>query len=204
MKIKVLNLGNLAESTRDIDIDVENDRGRKSVPVVVKWQLAKRRAGTAKVKDLPEISGTTKKPHRQKGTGSARQGSLRNAHFVGGVKIFGPQPKDFGYKVPRKIVQAALGYVLREKIKNGELILIEGMADVPVSTKDLNKKLTEKNINKALFAINDEYDNFSKSLRNIVGHKKIIVEALNVYDVLKHNFVLVDNSMFDKLMEEVL
>ena len=151
---------------------------------------------------MSEVSGSTKKIVRQKGTGGARHGSKRAVQFVGGRTCFGPQPRDYGFSIPKKIVKKALSYVLRTKAQEGKLLLIEGMEDLELSTNKLNKKLQEKNISRALIGYDMEnYKNFTLSLRNLFNYKSLIVEALNVYDILNFDYLLIDRKCLNKLKE---
>jgi large subunit ribosomal protein L4 len=202
MQILVLNLGSLEESFENISgIDFDSREGEKCIPYVVKWQLAKNRLGTAKTKLMSEVSGSTRKIVRQKGSGGARHGSRRAVQFVGGRVCFGPQPRDFEFKIPRKIVARALTFTLRDKIRNEKLILIEGMENLRVSTGELNRKLKDKNINRALVAYGDDYRNFTLSLRNLFNYKSIADSALNVYDILNFDYLLLDRKSFGKMIE---
>lgn len=203
MKLVVLNLNDLKESSESIDeISLDNIEGEKCVPYVIKWQLAKDRLGTAKTKLMSEVSGSTRKIVRQKGSGGARHGSKRAVQFVGGRTCFGPQPRDYGFSIPKKIVKKALSYTLRNKAKEGKLILIEGMDGLELSTNKLNKRLQDKNINRALISYNlEDYKNFSLSLRNLFNYKSLVTEALNVYDILNFEYLLVDRKCLNKLKE---
>lgn len=202
MQLLVLNLNNLKESSENIDdFDFEAEDGKKCVPYVIKWQMAKSRAGTAKTKLMSEVSGSTKKIVRQKGTGGARHGSKRAVQFVGGRTCFGPQPRNFEFSIPKKIVKKALSYVLRDKIRNGKVVLIEGMEDMELSTKKLDKKFKDKNIDRALVACEEDYRNFNLSLRNLYNYKNLLSNALNVYDLLDFNYLLLDRKSLNKLKE---
>lgn len=201
MQLLVLNLDNLNESFENID-DIYFDKidGEKCVPYVIKWQMARNRLGTAKTKLMSEVSGSTKKIVKQKGTGGARHGSKRAVQFVGGRTCFGPQPRDYSFSIPKKIVKKALSFILKDKIKDGKLILIDGMEKIEVSTKKLNKKLKDKNINRALVAYDEEYRNFALSLRNLFNYKSLVSNALNVYDILNYDYLLFDKKSLSKLI----
>lgn len=201
MNIKVLNLDSLQESFEPLDIDLENIEGHACVPLVIKWQLANRRLGTASTKFMSEMSYSTRKIVRQKGSGGARHGSRNAVQFRGGRTCFGPQPKDFSYVLPKKVVKKALNCVLKEKIKEDKLIIIEGMDKLEISTNKLNKKLASKNINQALFGYNEEYINFLMSLRNLYNFKSLFNTALNVYDILHYDYLLLDRESFNKIKE---
>lgn len=201
MQLLVLNLDNLSESFENID-DIYFDKidGEKCVPYVIKWQMARNRLGTAKIKLMSEISGSTKKIVKQKGTGGARHGSKRAVQFVGGRTCFGPQPKDYSFSIPKKIVKKALSFTLKNKIKDGKIVLIDGMENLDVSTKKLDKKLKDKNINRALVAYDEEYKNFTLSLRNLFNYKSLVSNALNVYDILNYDYLLFDKKSLSKLI----
>lgn len=201
MQLLVLNLDNMNESFENID-DIYFDKidGEKCVPYVIKWQMARNRLGTAKTKLMSEVSGSTKKIVKQKGTGGARHGSKRAVQFVGGRTCFGPQPRDYSFSIPKKIVKKALSFILKDKIKDGKLILIDGMEKIEVSTKKLNKKLKDKNINRALVTYDEEYRNFALSLRNLFNYKSLVSNALNVYDILNYDYLLFDKKSLSKLI----
>ena len=201
MNIKVLNLDNLQESFEPLNIDLENIEGQACVPLVIKWQLANRRLGTAHTKLMSEMSYSTRKIVRQKGSGGARHGSRNAVQFRGGRTCFGPQQRDFSYTLPKKVIKKALNCVLKEKIKDDKLIIIEGMDKLDISTNKLNKKLESKNINKGLVAYNEEYNNFLMSLRNLYNFKSLFGTALNVYDILHYDYLLLDRETFNKIKE---
>lgn len=206
MKIKFLNLDNLQTTEKDLDVVAESiDDNQDLIASVIKWQLANRRGfSTAKTKTVGEIAYTGKKPFNQKGRGSARQGSLKGAQFVGGAKAHGPKPRDYSYEMPKKAVKKALAIVLKDKINSGKVYVIEGLENLPVSTNKLSKKFIEKEIINPLVACQEVVDNFYKSIRNIKGVKSLNATALNVYDILNHDFLLLDKSAYEKVINEVL
>jgi large subunit ribosomal protein L4 len=123
---------------------------------------------------------------------------------VGGAKAFGPKPRDYGYEIPKKTVKKALGLVIKDKISSGNLIVIEGLEKLPVSTNELSKKLEKQKITKSLIAVIDGEltNNFIKSVRNIKNIKLLkSISALNVYDILNHPFLLVDSGGFETIKE---
>ncbi len=206
MKIKFLNLGNLQVSEQDLDIIAENlAENQDLIASVIKWQLANRRGfSSAKTKTVDEIAYTGKKPFGQKGRGAARQGSMKGAQFVGGAKAHGPKPRDFSFTMPKKAVKKALAIVLKDKFANGKVYVIEGLEELPISTKELNKKLVKQEITNPLVACQEVADNFVKSVRNIKGVKSLNASALNVYDLMNHDFLLLDKSAYEKVIKEVL
>jgi large subunit ribosomal protein L4 len=168
---------------------------------VVNWQLARRRGGTACTKLMSEVSGSTRKIVRQKGSGGARHGSKRAVQFVGGRTCFGPRPLDFSFTLPKKIIKGALGFVLRDKIKNGKLLLVDKLENLPIGTGDLHRKLQQKNIKEALIVCGNNYKNFNLSIRNLYRYKCLLSNALNVYDMLKFDYLLADKKILDNLRE---
>jgi large subunit ribosomal protein L4 len=206
MKIKILNLNDLGISERDLDVISENLLvNHDLIGSVVKWQLANRRGfSTAKTKTRGEIAMTGKKPRNQKHTGSARQGSMKSAQFVGGAKSFGPKPRDFSYTMPKKAVKKALSMVLKNKISEDKFYVINGLQKLPISTKELNNKFIKKEIVSPLIVYQEGADNFCKSVRNIKGVKLLNACALNVYDILNHDFLLLDEYAYEKVKNEVL
>lgn len=201
-KITVLNLNTLKKGTEELSSKLLEDKsGEGCVARVVNWQLANKRTGSASTKLMSEISGSTRKIRAQKGTGGARHGSIRAVQFRGGRTCFGPLPRDFGYKLPKKIVQKALKFVLREKIRKDKVIIIEGLDKLKISTKDLSKKLKDNKIGEALVVYTEAVDNFLKSLRNIPKFKALVSKALNVYDMLKYELILLDKEAFEKIKE---
>lgn len=206
MKIKFLNLGNLQISEQDLDIIAENlAENQDLIASVIKWQLANRRGfSSARTKVVSEISATGKKPFAQKGRGAARQGSLVGAQFVGGAKAHGPKPRDYSFTMPKKAVKKALTIVLKDKFASGKVYVIEGLAELPISTSELNKKLVKQQITNPLIACQEIADNFVKSARNIKGVKSLNASALNVYDLINHDFLLLDKSAYEKVIKEVL
>jgi len=203
MKLEVLNLDTLKKREETLSADLLKDEsGEKCVAYVVNWQTNNRRSiSSANTKKMSEIQGSTRKMGPQKGSGGARHGSKRAVQFKGGRTCFGPMTRDFSFKMPKKIVRKALAYVVRQKLKNNEVILIEGMDKLKISTKDLNKKLENSKINSALVAYGNKYENFLKSLRNIPHFKSLDAKALNVYDLLRHKFLLLDVKVLEKLNE---
>ena len=165
----------------------------KSVAYVVRWQLARRRSGSAKTKTMAEISGTTAKPHKQKGTGSARQGSKRSVQFVGGRTCHGPMPRSFDFSIPKKIVKIALSDVIKMKLKDGKIILFSGNSH---KTSAINSSVKKANVTSALI-ISDKIDSIVKSVRNIKNFKALNAEYINAYDVLSFEHLLVDSKTFE-------
>lgn len=206
MKVKFLNLSNSQISEQDLDLVAESiNENADLIASIIKWQLANRRGlSSAKTKTVSEIAYTGKKPFGQKGRGSARQGSLKGAQFVGGAKAHGPKPRDYSYTMPKKMVKKALSIVLKDKLANGKVIILQGLQELPISTKEVNAKLIQNAIVNPLIAYQEVVENFNKSVRNIKGVKLLNSNALNVYDLMNHDFLLLDELSYEKVKKEVL
>ena len=153
---------------------------------VVKAQRAKRRAGTHSTKRRDEVRGGGKKPYKQKGTGNARQGSTRSPQFVGGGKVWGPQPRDYSYTVPKKVKRAALASALSLRVKENKLVIVDALAFDAPKTKRLAGILKVLGVDSAVVVDGKTNVNLSKSARNLPKSKVLPPEGLNVYDILNH------------------
>ncbi|WP_432404497.1 50S ribosomal protein L4 [Wukongibacter sp. M2B1] len=168
----------------------------------VKNYLANQRQGTQSAKTRAEVRGGGRKPYRQKGTGRARQGSLRSPNFVGGGVVFAPKPRDYSYKLPKKVKRLAIKSALSSKVQNNEIIVLEELTMDAPKTKDMVSIL--KNINtakKALIVLGDKNDNVAKSASNIPGVATSMVNNINVYDILKYDTFVVTKEAVQKLEE---
>lgn len=169
----------------------------------VLMQLANRRAGTAATKSKGFVRGGGKKPWRQKGTGRARAGSIRSPIWVGGGTIFGPQPRDYSYRMPRTARRKALLSALSLKNRDGKIIVIDKLEPEQPKTKLMVQALAQLNIQSALIVIPAADDNVERSARNLPTVKVLRVEGLNVYDLLRYeHLVLTEEAL--KLIEERL
>jgi large subunit ribosomal protein L4 len=155
---------------------------------VVRWQLAKRRAGTHSTKGISEIRGTTAKPYRQKGTGRARQGSLRSPQFRGGAVIFGPKPRDHGFDLPKKVRALGLKSALSAKQADGKLVILKEATLSEAKTAQLKSRLDKLGWSNALIVGGAEVDaNFARAARNIPNLDLLPVQGANVYDILRRD-----------------
>lgn len=171
---------------------------------VVKNQLANRRQGTQSAKTRAEVRGGGKKPWRQKGTGRARQGSIRSPQWKGGGVVFAPKPRDYSYKVPKKVKRLAMKSVLTSKVKDEEIIVLDNLVLEIISTKEAVKIL--KNIKadkKALVVIAESDEKVYRSFRNIENVDTVTVKDMNVYDILRFNSFIITKDAIAKV-EEVL
>lgn len=170
---------------------------------VVKAKLASDRSGTHAVKNRSLVSGGGKKPWKQKGTGRARQGSTRASQFVGGGKAMGPKPRDYAYDVPKKVRKAALRSALALRGQGKQLLIVEKWEPSAPKTSAAAKVLAKLGVKKALVVDAGANEALAKSVRNLDGHDFLAVEGLNVYDILKHD-TLVLTAATAKKLEEVL
>ncbi|MBU6141332.1 MAG: 50S ribosomal protein L4 [Proteobacteria bacterium] len=168
----------------------------KSVAYVVRWQLARRRAGSAKTKTMTEISGTTAKPHKQKGTGRARQGSRRSVQFVGGRTCHGPMPRSFDFSMPKKIIFSAISDALKLKLKQNKIAVFYEFGS-EFKTSKVRNALIKNNISSALILYDGLNKALVKSTQNLKGVKSIDAKAINVYDILNFDHILVENKIFE-------
>lgn len=163
---------------------------------VVKMQLANRRAGAASVKNRSEIRGSTRKLFRQKGTGRARRGDAKSPLLRGGGVVFGPHPKSWAMKVPKKVRRLALKMALSSKLQDEHLTVLKGITLDAIKTKAFAAILADLNLDNALFVTPAKDDTIELSARNIPGVKILRSEGLNVYDILKYrHLVLLEPSI---------
>lgn len=195
-------------------VDVINQKGKKvsqtelsdalfNVPVkssvlhdVVTMQLARRRAGSASVKNRGEIRGSSRKLFRQKGTGRARRGNIKSPLLRGGGVVFGPKPKSFDFKVPKKVRRLALKMALSSKFQDDSLTVIDAIQLDRVKTKDFFTILSGLNLDNALIVTGDLDEKLELSSRNLPTVKVLRTAGLNVYDILKYDrLVLLEPSI---------
>lgn len=170
---------------------------------VVMQQAAERR-GTHKVKGRSEVRGGGRKPWRQKGTGRARQGSIRSPQWVGGGTVFGPTPRSYGYKLPKKVRRLALKSALSSKVLASEIIVLDELILSAPKTKEIATILNNLKVDRKALIVDTEYnDNIALSSRNIPGVKFVSATGINVLDVLNHNKVIITKEAVAKI-EEVL
>jgi len=163
---------------------------------VVKMQLASRRSGTSATKGRSDVSGGGKKPWRQKGTGRARSGSSRSPLWRKGGIVFGPQPRDYSYSVPKKVRKSALISALSLKAKTEKVTILRDFPMDAISTKNFQKVVNLFGLKKALFVIDQDNVILMKSSRNIKNVKMIRSEGINVYDIMNHeHLVLLEPSI---------
>ena len=170
---------------------------------IVKSQLANRRAGTAATKTRAFVSGGGKKPWKQKGTGRARQGSTRATQWVGGATAFGPQPRDYSYRLPRKARRQALCTALSAKLREGRLVVVDRLEVPTGKTKDMAKLLANLDIASALIVVREASPELTRASRNLPRAKVIQAEGVNVYDLLRYERVVITRDGLDALKERL-
>ena len=201
MKLSVRNLDN--KKVGDIDLD-EAVFGLPLRPDIlarmVNWQLAKRRAGTHKTKGISDVSGTTRKPYRQKGTGRPRQGSLRSPQFRGGAVIFGPVVRSHVHDLTKKVRRLALKTVLSSKQADGKLVILDAARTQAAKTKALAGKLDKLGWRSVLVIDGPELDdNFCRAAANIPGVDVLPQQGANVYDILRRDILVLTRDAVQHL-----
>jgi large subunit ribosomal protein L4 len=163
---------------------------------VVVAQLAKRRAGTVKVKNRSDVAGSSRKLYKQKGTGRARRGDIKSPLMRGGGVIFGPHPRSYEQKVPKKVRKLALKMALTCKLKEAELMVLDNFDLTQAKTRDFVAAVATLNAANALIVTGDANQNLELSSRNVQGIKVMRCEGLNVYDILKYEkLVLLEGAI---------
>jgi large subunit ribosomal protein L4 len=179
---------------------VEINEGLLHQAVVM--QLASRRLGTHATKTRGMVKGGGRKPWRQKGTGRARAGSRRSPVWVGGGTVFGPQPRKYGFSMPRKQRRLAIKCALSDKVKSGEFVVLDSLNFEQPKTKQMVKLLKDFSVEtKTLFITGGETPNVDLSARNIPGVKAISTKGLNVYDILNHNKLFITKDAIARIEE---
>ena len=187
MKIDVVDLSGAKVGSVDLDDGVFGAEVKEHLLwEVVKMQRASKRAGTHSTKTQKDVQGGGKKPWRQKGTGRARQGSIRAAQWVGGGTVFGPHPRDYSYELPKKVKQGALRSALSLRAKEKKLVVVKSLEIEEIKTKRVAQALKALGAEKALIVDGKANEKLSKSARNLAHSKFLPHEGLNVYDVLRY------------------
>ena len=171
------------------------------VHLAVVRQLANNRQGTQKAKTRSEVRGGGRKPWRQKGTGHARQGSIRAPQWTGGGVVFAPVPRDYEVKMNKKERRAALKSALTSKVQENKLVVVDSLALAEAKTKEMQKVLTNLKADKALVITAADDQNVAISARNIADVQTATVNTMNVYDVMKHNTVVVTKDAVASIEE---
>lgn len=202
-KIEVKNLN--SEKVRDINLNDSiwtSEVHEDSLKKMIRLQLAATRQGTHKTKNRSEVSGGGRKPWKQKGTGRARQGSIRATQWVGGGIAHGVQPRDYGFKINKKERALALRSALADKLNNNSVIVFESLELPSLKTKDV-KELISKNAlaGKVLFVTGDDCENLYMACRNLGYTYVVMADEINVLDIVNADTLVLDEKAL-KLIEE--
>lgn len=185
--IKVLTQKAEPAGTIDLDEGIFNCEVRRHLFYdVVRMQLANRRRGTSMTRTRSEVSGGGKKPYKQKGTGRARQGSIRSPHYRGGGVVFGPNGRTYGYKLPKKVRRLALCSALSLRQQSKQLVVLDKLALDEFKTKGFLSVMRALGLENALFVLPELDEKVSVSARNIPSVRVLPAAGLNVYDILRH------------------
>lgn len=199
-KVDVYNWDKKKVGQVDLNPEVFEQPIKKAVlHSVVKWQLAARRRGTHKAKNKSEVSGGGKKPFKQKGTGSARQGSIRSPLMPGGGVAFPPTPRNYAYSVPKKVKQLAFKSALSYLVNEGRLFVIDDMSNADGKTKSLVNKLKNFGLTKAVLIDDQAHLPVARASRNLVEYRYYSVDGMNVYDLLKYDAAIISQAALDAI-----
>jgi large subunit ribosomal protein L4 len=203
MQVTITTLDNGEAGTAELPDEIFAQPPRRDIMArVVHWQLAKRRAGTHSTKGMNDVRGTTKKPYRQKGTGNARQGSLRAPQFRGGGIVHGPVPRSHAYSLPKKVRRLGLISALSQKQADGKLIVLDAAAGV-AKTGELARKLKTLGWHSALIVDRAVDQGFLRAARNIPGLDILPTIGANVYDILNHDVLAITTAGVEGLRERL-
>ncbi|WP_296256096.1 50S ribosomal protein L4 [uncultured Ezakiella sp.] len=201
-KIKVLNMK--GEEIKEIDLPEElfaATISEASVHQAVVNQLANKRQGTQSAKTRAEVRGGGRKPWRQKGTGRARQGSIRSPQWKGGGVVFAPKPRDYSYKLPRSTKQAALRSALTSKFEEGKLVVVDNITFDAPKTKDMVNFISNVGAVKPLIVTEKVDKNVYISARNLQKTAVTFADLINVYDIVKHDTLVVSEAALARIEE---
>ncbi len=205
MKQDVISLDNKVVGSVTLSKDVFGIDPRADIlHRVVNWQLAKRRLGLHKTKQIGDVSGTTKKPFAQKGTGRARAGSLRAPQMRGGAIIFGPVVRSHAYSLPKKIRALGLKMALSSKIKSKEFVVLENEKVKSPKTKELSTQFKALGWDSVLVVTGAEVNvDFAKAISNVKHADVLPVVGLNVYDILNHDRLVLTQDAVDAIQKRL-
>jgi large subunit ribosomal protein L4 len=200
MKVAVKSLDNKKVGDIDLPEEIFGVKVRADLlHRMVNWQLAKRRSGNHKTKQIGEISGTGKKPYNQKGTGNARQGSLRSPQFRKGAVIFGPVVRDHSHSLPKNVRKLALKTALSAKQAEGKIVVLDAATAKSHKTKDMAKALKDLGLVSALIIDETPDANFTRAVRNIKHIDVLPQKGINVYDILRRDTLVLTKEAVAQL-----
>lgn len=199
-KIAVYDTNRNQVSERELSDEVFNAEVKEYlIHDMVRYQLAARRQGTSAVKNRAAVAGGGKKPYRQKGTGNARQGTIRAPHYVGGGVVFGPTPRDFGFKLNKKVKKAALRSALSARFKEERLAVLNDIQLDAISTKGVAEILKRFELDNVLVVVGEGNRNLELSARNLPHVKVLKAEGVNVYDLMNYRNLIVTEGAVEQL-----
>jgi large subunit ribosomal protein L4 len=207
MKVSVLDIKG-KETGREVELS-ESVFGLEPndhvVYLDVKQHLANKRQGTHKAKERADIVGSTRKIKKQKGTGTARAGSIKSPIFRGGGRVFGPRPRDYHFKLNKKLKRLARKTVLSQKLKNNQLMIVEDFGFEAPKTKEFLNLLDNLNIRdkKSLIVLDESNNNVYLSSRNLKSAKVVNVSELNTYNIMNSNVLLISESRLEELQNNL-
>jgi large subunit ribosomal protein L4 len=203
MKFDIYNFDAETAGSAEVPDEIFGIAPRKDIMArVVHWQLAKRRSGNHKTKGMGEVSGTTRKPFKQKGTGNARQGSLRAPQFRTGGVVHGPVVRDHGYNLNKKVRRLGLLSALSQKAADGKLVILDAVAALE-KTKDVAARVKKFGWSSALIVDAAVDQKFLIASRNVHGLDILPVIGANVYDILQHDVLVITKAGIDGLKERL-
>ena len=205
MKMNVVTLENKAAGELELNDAIFGLTVRGDIlQRVVEWQRAKARAGTHKTKTRAEVSGTGKKPFKQKGTGGARQGTTRGPHQEGGGRAHGPVVRSHEYSLTKKVRALGLKHALSSKQAEGKLFIVDSLSLKEAKTKSVVKQFEALGFKKPLFISGAEVDaNFANAINNLIGHDALPAQGANVYDILRHKELVLTKEAVTALEERL-
>jgi large subunit ribosomal protein L4 len=199
-KIQIIDIQRQKVAEMEVDDRLLNATDKAHLAYdLVRWQLACRRSGTAATKERSDVSGGGKKPWKQKGTGRARSGHSRSPLWRGGGTVFGPQPRDYSYRLPKKVREAGLIAALSSKFKEEKLVVLDRFGLEEVRTRRFQEALKTLGISSALIVIDGADAILEKSARNVPGVQVLQVQGLNVHDILRHEHLVFLRSSLEKV-----
>ena len=201
-KVSVYNMEGKEVGTAELNDSIFGvEVNEHLVHMAVLQQLANNRQGTQKAKTRSEVSGGGRKPWRQKGTGHARQGSIRAPQWTGGGVVFAPTPRDYSFKLNKKEKQAALKSVLTDKVQNDALVVVDELKLDEIATKQFAQVMKNLNVEKGLVVLADNDKNVVLSARNMADVNTEVVNAINVYDILSAGKLVLTKDALNKIEE---
>ena len=201
MKLSINSLDNKLLKEVTLNKSIFNVKFKNEIVYrMINYQLAKKQSGNHKTKTISEVSGTTKKPFKQKGTGSARQGSKRSPHMRGGSVSFGPRVRSHAHKLPKKIRALALKMVLSQKYSEGKLKILGDLNLKECKTAILKTKIKKMKIDSALFVGGSKIqDNFLYASKNIPNIDILPYQGMNVYNIMKRDYLVISEEALNSI-----